>query len=49
MERTAIFVRSRFSPFSGFICDLKKPVIFVCGLADVATIPQPVRGPPPAR
>lgn len=29
VDRTTIFVRSRFKPFTGFICDLKKPVIFV--------------------
>lgn len=31
VDRTTIFVKSRFNPFIGFICDLKKPVILVCG------------------
>lgn len=31
MDRTTRLVRSRFTALIGLICDLKKPVIFVCG------------------
>lgn len=31
VDRTTRFVRSRLTPLIGLICDLKKPVIFVCG------------------
>lgn len=31
MDRTTRLVRSRLTALIGLICDLKKPVIFVCG------------------
>lgn len=32
MDRTTRLVRSRLTPWIDLICDLKNPVIFVCGL-----------------
>lgn len=36
VDRTTKLVRSRLSEFGGFSCDLKKPVIFVCGFPSFA-------------
>lgn len=37
VDRTTKLVRSRLSEFGGFNCDLKKPVIFVCGFVSDAS------------